>query len=164
LVRQPDNSPISASIASATFSLAFQKSPAYFDSRIWLGAGKWVIDYFRWRQDDAARCALNGWCYWTLRKEGRSVAQATMLLHGKAQTFKNDLLLQRGIDFKALPPWQTRGTGIYWETYEKTGCNPVLQREVATVRRRMKVDEALPEKDGYAAFMRGILEANQAAE
>jgi tRNA(His) guanylyltransferase len=26
-----------------------------------------VVDYARWRQVDAARCALNGWTYWTLR-------------------------------------------------------------------------------------------------
>jgi tRNA(His) 5'-end guanylyltransferase len=156
---------ISASIAGATFSLAYQKSRAYFDSRIWLGAGKGdVIDYFRWRQDDAARCALNGWCYWTLRKEGKSAAEATALLDGKMQAFKNELLRQRGIDFNALPLWQSRGTGMYWELYEKAGYNPVLQQEVAAIRRRVKIDEALPVKDEYAAFVRRVMEASLAAQ
>jgi tRNA(His) 5'-end guanylyltransferase len=156
---------ISAGIASAAFSLACQKSGACFDSRIWLGSGKvQVIDYFRWRQDDATRCALNGWCYWTLRKEGKSVAEATALLDGRTQGFKNDLLLQRGIDFKELPPWQIRGTGMYWVTYEKAGYNPVLRQEAVAIRRRVKIDEALPAKDDYAAFMRGILEAGHTAE
>ncbi|MFY0581846.1 hypothetical protein ACN28S_53015 [Cystobacter fuscus] len=51
--------------------------PAVFDSRVWLGVNEdAVLDYFRWRQADATRCALNGWCYWTLRKEGQSAAQA----------------------------------------------------------------------------------------
>jgi tRNA(His) 5'-end guanylyltransferase len=156
---------ISASIASATFSLAYQQSRAYFDSRIWLGAGKvQVIDYFRWRQDDAARCALNGWCYWTLRKEGKSSAEATALLDGKMQAFKNELLLQRGINFNELPLWQIRGTGMYLEAYEKAGYNPVLQQQVAAIRRRVKIDEALPVRGEYAAFMRGMMEANQVAE
>ena len=42
-----------------------------------------VVDYFRWRQSDATRCALNGWCYWTLRKAGRGVAEAGDLVQGE---------------------------------------------------------------------------------
>ncbi len=61
---------ISAGIASAAFTQATGE-PAHFDSRLWLGTTVAdVIDYFSWRQADAARCALNGWCYWTLRKAG----------------------------------------------------------------------------------------------
>ncbi|MFB2877735.1 hypothetical protein [Floridanema aerugineum] len=39
-----------------------------------------VTDYFSWRQADATRCALNGWCYWTMRKLGLSASQATAKL------------------------------------------------------------------------------------
>ncbi|MFJ6673235.1 tRNA(His) guanylyltransferase Thg1 family protein [Actinosynnema sp. NPDC091369] len=68
---------ISAGIASAAFTHA-AGTPAHFDSRIWLGAGTAdVIDYVSWRQADATRCALNGWCYWTLRKAGASRQEAT---------------------------------------------------------------------------------------
>jgi tRNA(His) 5'-end guanylyltransferase len=68
---------ISAGLASATFSLACGERAA-FDSRAWLGAeDDQVVDYFRWRQADATRCALNGWCYWTLRKEGKDVGETT---------------------------------------------------------------------------------------
>jgi tRNA(His) 5'-end guanylyltransferase len=80
------------------------------------------------------------------------------------QAFKNELLLQQGINFNELPPWQIRGTGMYWEAYERAGYNPVLQQEAAAIRRRVKIDEALPVKGEYAAFMRGIMEANQAVE
>jgi tRNA(His) 5'-end guanylyltransferase len=59
---------ISASIASAAFTHASGEI-VQFDSRIWIGIDKErVIDYFRWRQADAARCALNGWTYWLLAK------------------------------------------------------------------------------------------------
>jgi|SRR5215467_3241099 len=152
---------ISASIASATFSLAHQ-GRAYFDSRVWLGANKGqVIDYFRWRQEDAARCALNGWCYWTLRKEGKSPAVVMEELKGKSIAFKNELLFQRGINFNDLPVWQRRGTGLYWETYEKVGFDPIRQVEVTAMRRRVKISEDLPMKGAYENFIRGILEANQ---
>src|SRR3954447_1626298 len=53
---------ISAGIASSTFSLQLG-SGAHFDSRLWVGpTTEHVVDYFRWRQADAARCCLNGWC------------------------------------------------------------------------------------------------------
>jgi tRNA(His) 5'-end guanylyltransferase len=52
---------LSAGLASATFTHACG-APVMFDSRAWLGArAGLVIDYFRWRQADATRCALNGW-------------------------------------------------------------------------------------------------------
>src|SRR5579884_2279231 len=55
---------ISAAVASATFTHA-SNMPVSFDSRVWLGTnGEQIRDYFRWRQAHAARCALNGWCYW----------------------------------------------------------------------------------------------------
>src|SRR5262245_17048860 len=61
---------LSASVATAAFSVAHGQ-PACFDSRLWMGANsELVVDYFRWRQADAARSCLNGWAYWTLRKEG----------------------------------------------------------------------------------------------
>jgi tRNA(His) 5'-end guanylyltransferase len=96
---------ISASIASATFSLV-HRGPACFDNRIWLGSQKeQVVDYFRWRQEDATRCALNSWCYWTLRKEGKVPAAAMAETQKQSVAFKNELLFQRGINFNDLPLW-----------------------------------------------------------
>jgi tRNA(His) 5'-end guanylyltransferase len=93
----------SAAAASACFSRAVDKI-ATFDSRvISLPNVDKVVDYFRWRQEDAARCALNGWSYWTLRKEGMSARAATSILNNKGVDFKNELLFERGINFNALP-------------------------------------------------------------
>jgi tRNA(His) guanylyltransferase len=144
---------ISASIASSQFSCAIGE-PAVFDSRIWLGINENIVgDYFSWRQADATRCALNGWCYWTLRKSGLSARKATSMLDGKGVAFKNELLFQHGINFNELPPWQRRGTGLYWENYEKIGYNPIEQKEVITTRRRIKIDRDLPMKQDYRDFI-----------
>jgi tRNA(His) 5'-end guanylyltransferase len=144
---------ISASIASAALSLAFG-TPVDFDSRAILAAeDDQVVDYFRWRQADAARCALNGWCYWTLRKAGQSVAQATAALAGKGVADKNELLFQQGVNFNGLPQWQRRGTGLYWECYEREGYNPKLDQKVVATRRRIKVNQELPMGEEYAAFV-----------
>ncbi|HCF30485.1 MAG TPA: tRNA 5'-guanylyltransferase [Cyanobacteria bacterium UBA11049] len=148
---------ISASIASSTFTHACQ-AVVNFDSRVWLGVGKsQVIDYFRWRQADATRCALNGWCYWTLRKASYSVRQATAMLQGQSTAFKNELLFQHGINFNDLPTWQRRGVGLYWEEYQKEGYNPIQKQAVFTTRHRIKVDEELPMKDAYGEFIERLL-------
>src|SRR5262249_41006818 len=125
---------LSAGLASAALALAFG-TRGHFDSRAVLAPhDEQVVDYFRSRQADAARCALNGWTYWTLRKAGQSVARATAALEGKSVAEKNELLFQAGINFNELPLWQRRGTGLYWERYEREGYNPKLDRKVVTTR------------------------------
>lgn len=150
---------LSAGLASANFSLACA-TRVQFDCRALLCAedGQ-VIDYFRWRQADAARCALNGWCYWTLRKEGQSVSEATAALQSQGVACKNELLFQRGINFNGVPLWQRRGTGLYWETYEREGYNPKLAQKVMTSRRRIKIDRELPLGDDYSALVRLLLQS-----
>ncbi|HWG44941.1 MAG TPA: tRNA(His) guanylyltransferase Thg1 family protein [Gemmataceae bacterium] len=149
---------LSAGMASAIFTHACGEV-AHFDSRVWLGTRRsLVIDYFRWRQADASRCALNGWCYWTLRQAGRSVKEATAALEGKAIGDKNEILFQHGINFNDLPAWQRRGVGLYWEEYDKEGYNPKEQRIALTRRRRIKVDRDLPMRDAYSELLRGILQ------
>lgn len=144
---------VSAGIASATFT-HHQGSPAHFDSRLCLAAtGGLVVDYFRWRQADATRCALNGWCYWTLRKEGQSARQAAKTLKGKSVSEKNELLFERGIKFHEVPSWQHRGTGIYWEEFEKEGANPKTGETVTTMRRRVLVDEDIPTGQDYDRYI-----------
>ena len=148
---------LSAGIASSTFSLACG-APAHFDSRVWLGVnGEQVVDYFRWRHADAARCALNGWCYWTLRTSGQSISEATRALTGKSTPFKNELLFQHGINFNDLPTWQRRGAGLSWETYTKEGYNPKTKETVTATRRRIAVDRDLPLGEAYGDYIRTLL-------
>ena len=148
---------ISASIASSNFT-HISNSIVSFDSRvISLVNPEQVIDYFLRRQADAARCALNGWSYWTLRNLGNSARKATSILDKQTVTFKNKLLFDNGINFNDTPNWQKRGTGIYWEEYEKTGFDPIKKVEVIAPRRRLKIDEELPIKEQYAEFIKTIL-------
>lgn len=94
---------LSASIATGAFTHAAGE-PVAFDSRIWMGTIlDEVVDYLSWRQANAARCALNGWCYWTLRNEGRSARQATRELERTSVSGKNELLYARGINFQRSP-------------------------------------------------------------
>lgn len=143
--------------ASAAFSLMLGQK-ATFDCRIApLPNIDRVQDYFRWRQEDANRNALNSYCYWTLRKEGKSVRQATRELEGKGVSFKNELLFSRGINYDKLPAWQKRGVGIWKETYEKEGFDPIEQKTVTVLRNRLAVCYELPIGQAYADLIRGFL-------
>ena len=139
--------------ASAKFSLLLGDLAA-FDCRIsQLPSEKLVVDYFRWRNEDSCRNALNAHCYWLLREQGQSPAKATTYLSGKSVAEKNEFLFQNGVNFNDIPNWQKRGTGLYWEKYEKPAVNQKTGKQVTAIRSRIKVDMDLPMRDEYDAFI-----------
>jgi len=147
--------------ASAKFSLLFGEI-GVFDCRICqLPGEKVVVDYFRWRNEDAHRNALNSHCYWMLRKEGCHEKEATKFLEHKSVAEKNELLFTRGINFNDLPNWQKRGVGLYWVKEEKTGFNPIEKVEVIVERNQIKIDDELPMKDEYNDFILKILKTDK---
>ena len=148
---------ILAGVASATFSLQLGQVAAMDCRLIPLPNIERVQDYFLWRQEDAHRNALNSHCYWLLRKEGMSAIDATKMLEGKSVAYKNELLFSRGINFDTLSSWQKRGVGVYWDSVEKVGFNPVKNEEVKTLRRELKVDYELPLGQEYAKYVVSFL-------
>ena len=139
--------------ASAKFSLLLGDLAA-FDSRICeLPNVARVQDYFRWRQEDAYRNALSAHCYWLLRRNGDSVEAATAHLRGMSVSQKNELLFQAGINFNDLPAWQKRGTGMFWEDYEKSSVDPRTQTPVTAMRRRIVRNLELPIGDAYSELV-----------
>ncbi|HEX4999983.1 MAG TPA: tRNA(His) guanylyltransferase Thg1 family protein [Terriglobia bacterium] len=132
--------------------------PAAFDCRvIELPRRSVVIDYFRWRNEDAHRNALNGWCYWKLREEGCGAAAAAAALEGMSVAEKNELLFQRGVQFNELPAWQRRGVGLAWEEYDKPAMNRKTGEPVTARRRRLQTILELPMRDEFSSFIEGLL-------
>jgi tRNA(His) 5'-end guanylyltransferase len=148
---------ILAGEASARFSLALG-APAAFDCRIsQLPREEDVVDYFRWRHEDAHRNALNGHCYWLLRAQGMDDDAATRALRGVSVADRNELLFRHGINFNDLPAWQKRGVGMYWVPEAHTGQDPRTGAEVRSTRRRLHADHELPLTDAYEAYVRDIV-------
>lgn len=148
---------LSAGLASAIWTQV-SGHRAHFDSRVWLGEERSeVCDYFRWRQSDGERNALNGWCYWTLRNKGASVQSATRALEGTSPDAKRALLLEHEIDFDQTPAWQRNGTGLWWESYEKSGFDPLAGEAVSATRRRIRVDDNLPQGEEHARLIETML-------
>lgn len=147
-----------AAEASAKLSLLLG-TLATFDCRIsQLPTFNLVVDYFRWRHEDAHRNSLNAHCYWTLRRKGESARAATNKLERLSLSNKNELLYQQaGINFNDLPNWQKRGVGLYWDLYQKEAINPITNEMICATRRRIKVDMELPMKDEYSEFVRKLV-------
>ena len=92
-----------------------------------------------------------------LRDEGKSGKEASAILDRLSVSEKNEFLFERGINFNDVPSWQKRGTGVYWEEYEKEGFNPKTDEKVVTTRNRLKVDYELPLGDAYGEFIGSFL-------
>lgn len=143
--------------ASAAFSLRLG-AMAVFDCRVsQLPTPELVVDYFRWRAEDAHRNALSAHCYWLLRRQGRTATEATTALAGLSVADKNELLFRGGVNFNDLPAWQKRGVGLYWETYDRPAVNPITGAAVTAQRRRVRRDLELPLKDDYAALLKHLM-------
>jgi tRNA(His) guanylyltransferase len=113
-----------------------------------------VIDYFRWRSEDANRNALLAWCYWKLRERGFSAIESTKQLEGRSVSDKNELLFQYGINYNDVPVWQKRGVGFYYETVEKNSTHPMTGEEIVVLRNQLKVESELPKGDAYDQIVR----------
>ncbi|MDO1446881.1 tRNA(His) guanylyltransferase Thg1 family protein [Rhodocytophaga aerolata] len=142
--------------ASAAFTHALQHI-GVFDCRLCiLPTLDLVTDYFLWRAEDAHRNSLNAYCYWKLREQGKSVAEATNRLQKLSVAEKNELLFQMNINYNTLPAWQKRGMGFYWQTVYKKGLNPVTNEETTVERRELLYELELP-FPGYKEWLLHML-------
>lgn len=148
---------ILAGEASARFTLAMGQM-ACFDARICpLPTPADVIDYFRWRHEDAHRNALNAHGYWLLRGQGQSAQAATAALAGLSVADKNELLFRGGIQFNALPAWHKRGAALYMREETRPGVDPRTGASRPALRRVLHRDLELPVGEAYGAFVRAFV-------
>lgn len=157
---------ILAGIASANFSLNANRVVC-FDCRVIQIPNKEIaIDYFRWRQADAARNCLNSYCYWKLRGEGFTYEKTTEKLNKMPNKDKHDLLMGYGINFNDVEPWKKNGIGMFYVEEDKIGINPITKEEVSTIyawsvragRRYIKIKDDLEYGENYGKFLESIIE------
>lgn len=142
---------------SAHLSLKLQRK-AVFDSRVCqLPTDQNVIDYFRWRQEDASRNCLSTVCHWTLIKSGLSARKASKELYGLNRSQKQELLFSLGVNFNNLETWQKRGVGFQWTEEISEGFNPVTKEVTPVTRRSLQMLDELPYGDAYNDFIQGTI-------
>ena len=148
---------ILASEASVAFSVRLGQR-GIFDCRICqLPRDEDVVDYFRWRQEDAHRNALNAHSYWLLRRQGLDDVAATRKLEGVSVSARNELLFAHGINFNEVPVWHRRGVGLYFRDREAPGVDPRDGSAITLTRRALVTDFELPMKDAYDGFVRALV-------
>ncbi len=148
---------ILAGEASAKFSLLLN-GVAVFDCRISeLPETNDVVDYFRWRSEDANRNALNAHYYWQLRNQGMAATEATKEMKGKSVAYKMEFLNNNSLDYNEIANWQKWGVGIYWSKFEKEGWNPSLNKSTIAIRRELKIDMNLPSGKNYTTYINQFL-------
>ena len=148
---------ILAAEASVAFSMQTGRA-AIFDNRlIPLPTADNVVDYFRWRQEDAHRNSLNSHCYWALRKEGMSADNVQKRMSGISNGQKNEILFERGINYNDLPLWKKRGIGMYFRDEQRQGFNPVTKETTSYVRRALHVEMELPTGQEYSQLIKKII-------
>ena len=132
---------------------------AIFDCRlIPLPIVNHVVDYFRWRQEDAHRNSLNSHCYWALRKDGVSANEAQKRMSRISNSKQNEILFDRGINYNDLPSWQKRGIGLFYRNEQRQGFNPITKETTSYTRRALHVEIELPIGQEYSKFLYTILE------
>lgn len=149
---------ILASEASVAFSMHIGKA-AVFDNRLVpLPTSDDVVDYFRWRQEDALRNSLNSHCYWALRKEGISTGDIQKRISGISNSEKNEILFVRGINYNDLPLWQKHGIGMFYRNEQRQGYNPISKETTSYTRRLLHIEMELPTGQDYAQLISTLLE------
>lgn len=152
---------ILAGEASAKFSLLLG-SVAVFDCRISEFPNKGlVVDYFRWRNEDAHRNALSAHCYWQLRKTGLSATEATQRISKLSSADKNELLFTYQINYNNLPSWQKRGIGFYWREEVVERLNPKTEEIVVVNKRILYVEKELPLKEAYSDLLLSVMQQHE---
>jgi tRNA(His) 5'-end guanylyltransferase len=147
--------------ASSKFTLLLNDL-AVFDCRLsTFPSSEYVIDYFRWRQEDAHRNCINSYCYYKLLWEGKTPRVAASELNQRSVAWKNEFLFNRGITYDKLPSWKKRGVGIYKEPYFKEGFNPVTKEKTKVTRIKLVVDENLPLGEEYVQLIRRVLTSSR---
>ena len=129
--------------------------PISFDSRILPLSVSLVLEYFKERQDEAWRNCINGYAYWTLRKD-YSKKEAVYMLKNKKSSSLHEILFKRGINLADLPAWQRRGIGIYKKKVLINGYNPIEDINVKSMRKKIFINSNLPIFD--EKFFNEILE------
>jgi len=137
---------VAASFASSAFTLySKNEKPLAFDARIIPLSRELVPEYFAWRQAEAWRNHINGYCQKILRDEGFSSSAAQKHLDSLNAAKLHELAFSHGVNLAQTPAWQRRGIAIYRGTQEKDGYNPITKEITRVTRNIAIIDRNLPE-------------------
>ena len=136
---------VAAAHAASAFTLyADVKAPISFDARIVPISKDQLSAYLAWRQAEAWRNHINGYCQKLLTDSGLSGTQAQRKLDGMNAAALHEFAFSNGINLAATPAWQRRGVAVYRGKIEKIGYNPKTGESAPVTRNVAVIDKDLP--------------------
>ena len=135
-----------ASFTSSSFLMHFDrdfKKPVAFDSRIVpIDEGN-IVNYFRWRQDEAWRNCINSYASHFLKSK-YSNDEVNAKLNGLKSSDIHELLFQNGINLNDVETWKKRGVAIYKKNKKVEGFNKKENKTQISYRKYLYVDLDIP--------------------
>lgn len=136
---------VAAAHAASAFTLASgADAPISFDARIVPIDRGQLSAYLAWRQAEAWRNHINGYCQKLLTDSGLSPTQAQRKLDGMNAGALHEFAYSKGVNLGTTPTWQRRGIAIYRGVIEKMGYNPKTGESAPVTRNVAVVDRELP--------------------
>ena len=136
---------VAAAHAASAFTLySGAESPVSFDARVVPLDRSQLSAYLAWRQAEAWRNHINGYCQKLLTDSGLSATQAQRKLDGMNAGALHELAFSKGINLGTTPAWQRRGIAVYRGTIEKMGYNPKTGESAPVTRNVAVIDRDLP--------------------
>lgn len=136
---------VAAGFASSAYTLhAKNHEPIAFDCRVIPISKEQLPEYLSWRQAEAWRNHMNGYCQKLMIDEGMSSAAAQKKLDGMNAADLHELAFSKGINLGTTPAWQRRGICVYRKTVKREGFNPKTDEHVLTDRNIAFADKNVP--------------------
>ena len=135
-----------ASFTSSSFLMHFDrdfKKPVAFDSRVIPVDDANIVNYFKWRQDEAWRNCINSYAS-NFLKSKYSNDEVNDKLNGLKSSDVHELLFQNGINLNDVETWKKRGVGIYKRNKKVEGFNKKENRNQISYRKYLYVDLDIP--------------------
>lgn len=131
-------------ISSAlTIQMKLEK-PVSFDSRVIILGNEDIYKYLLWRQAETWRNHVSSYGFYTMIKSGLNETEAALRIKNMKAAEIHELVFEHGINLAETPAWQRCGIMVYREPYEKTGYDPIKQKEVRTQRTKIIQDWNIP--------------------
>ena len=118
-----------------------------FDCRVIPIAEGKAIKYLVWRQMEAYRNCYNAYAQHVLIEKGVSPQAAADKLRNVKRSGLRKIIEEHRVATDQIPKWHERGIIIRWERFEKEGYNPVNNKKVTAIRRRIKAEWSPPRFD-----------------
>lgn len=135
-----------ASFTSGSFTKHLNREyskPIAFDSRIIPINDSDILNYFKWRQDEAWRNCVNAYGIHFLKTKYSS-AEANDKINGLNLSDIHELLFENGINLNDVETWKKRGIAIYKKNKKIEGFNKKENKTQISYRSYIFTDLDIP--------------------